>query len=56
MAAHNALCAGVGDVRPFVGCETLVSARFGLHVDLLGGVDFQAVGTTTRERLVPRVG
>ena len=58
MQAHNAVCAAVGDMRPFGGCEHLFSARFGLHADLLGADtdSFTLNGTTTLERLAPRMG
>lgn len=58
MQAHNALCAAVGDVRAFGGCEHLFSARFGLHADLLGddADSLNLNGTTTLERFAPRMG
>lgn len=55
MQNHNALCAAVADMRPFGTCEHLYSARFGLHVDLLGYADLTLTGTTTLERFVPRM-
>lgn len=56
MQAHNALCAAVADMRAFVGCEHLWSARFGLHCDLLGEAPWPAVGATTSSRFAPRIG
>lgn len=56
MQSHNALCAGVGDVRPFPGCQSLYSARHGLHTDLLGDAHFEVVGAPASSTFAPRMG
>lgn len=55
MQAHNALCAAVADVRPFAGCEHVYSARFGLHVDLIGDAHWTINGSTSLERFAPKI-